>query len=157
MSDKERFTEVLGRFYFPSSTGDFSQPMLATFSKLPASLRPMAEAFRGNLDAARTVASMPYTMTVIAVDQKRFQALLMAQRIRSGQSTAPHFSNESEREAWAIRTAQEKLAKEHAEDQQPTEDSTNIFGNFGRAVLIELLALLSEARLESSSAELLRQ
>lgn len=157
MRDKERFAEVLGRFYFPPSADDFWQPMVAASSTLPAPLRPMAEAFRGNLDAARTVASMPYTMTAIAVNQRRFQALLMAQRIRSGKSTGPHFSSESEREAWAIRTAQEKLAKEQAEDQQPGEDSIDAFGNFGRAVLSDLLALLSEAELESSSDELLRQ
>ena len=157
MSDKERFAEVLERFYFPPSAGDFSQPMLAAFSTLPAPLRPMAEALRVNLDAARTVASIPYTMTVIALNQRRFQALLMAQRIRSGMTTAPDFSSESERQAWAIRTAQEKLAEELAEDQQPHENSIDAFGNFGRAVLSDLLALSSEAELESSSDELLRQ
>ncbi len=154
MNDKERFAAVLESFYFPQDAGLFAKPIAAAICQLPPSLSPLGESFRGNLDAARTVASVPYAMTVIAINRRRFQAILAAERIRSLKS---NWNSEAEREQWALRTAHRRFTEELAQPEDWNANPTDLLGNSGRAILIDLEVLLSEVDFGESSDELLRQ
>jgi hypothetical protein len=117
MSDKERFATALESFYYPQDEDHLAGPIIAAISQLPSPFVSLAQAFEVSLKAATTVASMPFAMTVIRVQERQFQAFLMAQRIRSLKSTQ-HFSSEAEREEWVLRTAREKLAAERNESNR---------------------------------------
>ena len=71
------------------------------------SFQPVANAFRINIEATIQVATIPFRLMTVSAVQRRWQAILAAQRIRSLKSDV----DETAREEFAQRTATERLTE----------------------------------------------
>src|SRR5207245_1903321 len=108
--DPEPYALALQCVWFPFAKEIFEKPLSDIVSNLPPELSELGSAFVSNLEAALSVAQIPYLMALSGVNQRRFQALITAQRIRARMQD--NLETDEEREHWAMQTAQEKFNDE---------------------------------------------
>lgn len=149
-----KFASALDRFYFPLDADAFCTGILNVAKGLSEPHALSADAFASNLAGAISVAAMPYRMAASAVQQRIFQAVHSAQRIRSLKPEYERMS-EQEREQWAFETAKEKFAEEEKQNELKAKVSPP--GPFAEAVLLDLVASLRDAAFSELADELLRQ
>ncbi len=147
----ERFPETYERIFFPPDVGVFLSCVRSITPSLDPAKRSVAEAFEKNLVSSMSVASLPFRMAESSVLDRRFQAVYMAQRIRS-RNLKDKGSSEEECEKWALQTARKIFAEELAKG-----GSNPPLGDIPGQVLADLTQSLKNPEFESSTLELLRQ
>ncbi|ODR99151.1 hypothetical protein AUC68_03735 [Methyloceanibacter methanicus] len=79
--EESTFREFSNRFVLPRD--DLWAEFDGALERAPADYRGAAIVFKGNIDSALTVVTIPFTMTYSEFVQSRFQALHMAEKIRA--------------------------------------------------------------------------
>jgi hypothetical protein len=126
---------------------DFLPPLDAAIEEAIEFLKAAAWIFRGNLESALTVASIPYTMAYSDTLQSRMQSLVTAEKIRALKGVKPdeELSDEQEGEAYGIATV--RLHNELAD-----EEAT---GKFRKEIVRRLHQLIVRGDMSPATDELL--
>jgi hypothetical protein len=142
---KDKSKVVRDRLVLP--VGEFFPPLDAAIGDAIELLKPPANVFRGNLESAFTVVTIPFVMTYKDVLNLRFQALFTAEKIRARKYVMgdEDLSEEHVKEAHGIATA-----RMHTE--LSTDDEQRAFQNM---VVDKLHSLLISDDLSNASHELL--
>lgn len=138
--------EVRRRFIISSPEGYFSD-----FDKYDSS-HPLASnvnAFKSNLLAAISVASIPFTLIHQATFDLRFQQIHMAERIRTLKQVKPNEKPSRELDEQALDTARKKVSEELAGEK--TRE------NLARKVVVKLGLMAKNSATSSAADDLLRQ
>jgi hypothetical protein len=117
----------------------------ALFPNLPDQFKPLATVFRGNIESACTVVTIPYIMAYTGAVQARFNAHLIAARIRARQHSSLEERAEAENKAYE--TASDKL---DAELESPTAKD-----HLADSVIQQLLSLIKRSDFDVATNELL--
>ena len=151
MKYDERFPEAYERIFFPPDVEAFLNSIQSIIPLLHPTKQSLAEAFHRNLVSSISVASLPFQMAQSGVLGRRFQAVHMAQRIRS-RNLKDEGRTEEECEKWALQTARDIFAEEMAKGS-----SNPTLGDISAQILADLTGSLGNPEFKSSTVELLRQ
>lgn len=135
-------------FFFPPNSLEFFKDLETVVCNAPQQIRDVAEAFRRNLEAVLSTASMPFRLAWAAVQQRRWQKILIAERIR-----ALEFEDKGQTKEYADSQALQE-AKGKFDQELSSRDGIQ---SRAKEVLSDLEHLLREDDMRLSAAELLRQ
>jgi hypothetical protein len=139
---RTQFEAVYEHFFF---SFDIAESLDDLRDRMPEPFSAIYEAFRRNVSAVIGVATMPYVMAGTAVHARRFQQIVMAERIRSGMLDA----REEEREQHALTKARQRMTAEAGDQTSVQRDC--------EAILQDLANLLPLSNFDAAADELLRQ
>lgn len=139
---------IVRRFVFPHPADLFAS-IDAVIARLNPPLSDTAKSFRANIWSAIVVASIPFAMTQAAVYARRFQALLIAQRIRARKDSDSGANLSSELQTRAYNEAIEKLKEESESESGSIKFQDQIVEDLGQA--------LRDAEFNEAAQELIRQ
>ena len=149
INDKaRRRDEVLSCFVFREPTNFFAG-LDAAIAGRAGEIVDHAKTLRRNLDAAISVASIPFVMAHAGVVDRRFQAILSAERIRQLQFVEPEAGLSEKHESAAHKIASERLHTELEAEDGRRRQSDQILNDLGNH--------LDNAEFKAAAAELLRQ
>ncbi len=141
---KEQEFRSLGRFVF-GSPPDFFKPFLVLDDLSPTPLAGINQVFRGNLQSAFAVGSIPYLLVHTGQVDQRYAAIFAGERIRQLKDDRP----DEERERLARAKTNKRIEEELAQ--------TTLIDLLARQTLSVLDYHLNHAEFDVAAAELLSQ
>jgi hypothetical protein len=150
---QERLEEVLARYLIccidehPGHKTDHLHPLTEALSEVAPALEGCVQALKRNLSAVVNTTTIPFQLMSASVQERRFQQLHMAARIRMLRkvTAGEDLPDALQREAYEV--AREEMDKE-------LKDNAD---HFARATVEELHSALAKPPFASAAAEILRQ
>ena len=149
LSQRQLAKEVMSLFFVPVNRPIFFNNLDKIISTIPPSFLQIAEAFRHNLDAAISTVSIPLELAMAMAQEKRFQQISIAWRIRARRDLGP----DGEPTAQALHNALDEASKQMTDELQSPE-GINTLADDACAFLIRLS---KQGTVKQASDELLRQ